>query len=147
MQDDDGGNADAVFTYDASLMTPGGAILMAPGKDKRKGEQQLHRQFYEHTAIPIIGEISGDATAEAGDTLWLDEHTIAIGRGFRTNPQGISQLKHFLKPQGIHVHVFDLPVYQGAAACLHLMSLVSLVNTHGKHWFACRFYRLVYGVC
>ena len=31
------------------------------------------------------------------------------------------------KPRGIHA--FDLPVYYGASACLHLMSLVSLVDS------------------
>ena len=34
-----------------------------------------------------------------------------------------------LARQGITVHAFDVPFYQGSAACLHLMSLVSLVDT------------------
>ena len=38
MDGDDNGLADAVFTYDASLMTPKGAILMSPGKMMRAGE-------------------------------------------------------------------------------------------------------------
>jgi N-dimethylarginine dimethylaminohydrolase len=126
---DDRGNADAVFTYDASLVTPVGAILMNPGKPLRTGEQALHSAFYEAQEIPVIGEISGEGHAEAGDTLWLDAHTLAVGRGFRTNPAGISQLEALLAPIGIEVHAFDLPVYYGASACLHLMSLVSLVDT------------------
>ena len=129
MDDDDHGIADAVFTYDASLMTPEGAILMSPGKHKRAGEQELHRAFYISQDIPVIGEIIGDGRAEAGDTLWLDNQTLAVGRGFRTNQAGIEQLRALLESIRISVHEFDLPVYHGAAACLHLMSLVSIVDT------------------
>ena len=129
MDGDDNGIADAVFAYDASLMTPKGAILMSPGKTMRTGEQELHRTFYASQNIPIIGEIEGEGHVEAGDTLWLDPQTLAVGRGFRTNQFGIEQLRALLASIDVAVHEFDLPVYRGAAACLHLMSLVSIVNT------------------
>ena len=129
MDQDNPSIADAVFTYDASLMTPAGAILMNPGKVLRQGEQALHKAFYDSVNIPVIGEINGHARAEAGDTLWLDSNTLAIGRGFRTNQLGIDQMTEILNQQGITVHAFDVPYYQGSAACLHLMSLVSLVDT------------------
>ncbi len=125
----DQGIADAVFTYDASLMTPGGAILMSPGKIKRMGEQQLHRHFYNQMDIPVIAEVTSNGLAEAGDTLWIDNKNLALGRGFRTNQTGISQITEILEPSGITIHTFDLPVYHGAGACLHLMSLISLVDT------------------
>jgi len=85
--------ADAIFTYDASMMTKSGAILMSPGKELRKGEQNIHRNFYKHNNIPIIGEITGNATAEAGDTLWLDDNTLIVGKSFRTNQEGVNQIK------------------------------------------------------
>ncbi len=129
MDDDNPEIADAVFTYDASLMAPAGAVLMNPGKLLRRGEQELHRQFYQRQGIPVIGEISGEGTSEAGDTLWLDDKTLAVGRGFRTNQSGIDQLTALLAEHGIEVCAFDLPVFQGADACLHLMSLVSPVDT------------------
>ena len=87
-------SADAVFTYDASLMTPRGAILMNPGKMLRKGESDLHRLFYQAMNIPVIGQVTGDATCEAGDTLWLDDKTLLIGRGYRTNEAGIIQMRN-----------------------------------------------------
>ena len=129
MDGSDNGIADAVFTYDASLVTPAGAILMSPGKALRAGEQNTHRAFYESQNIPIIGEICGAGRAEAGDTLWLDDKTVAIGRGFRTNEEGAQQITSILKEQGITAHSFDMPVYTGEAACLHLMSLISLVDS------------------
>ena len=130
MPEDDRGIADAVFTYDASLMTMAGAILMSPGKTLRSGEEVIHREFYKAHNIPVIGEITGQARTEAGDTLWLDERTLVIGRGFRTNQAGVEQLKDIVIPLGVDVHVFDLPVFSGKAACLHLMSLLSLVDTY-----------------
>ncbi len=121
--------ADAVFTYDASLMTPTGAVLMSPGKALRRGEEALHAAFYETHGIPVIGSIEGTARMEAGDTLWLAPDLLAAGRGYRTNAKGIAQLTAILAAQGIGVEAFDLPCYMGEAACLHLMSLVSLVDT------------------
>jgi N-dimethylarginine dimethylaminohydrolase len=130
MPEYDFGIADSVFTYDASLMTPFGAILMSPGKLLRRGEQNIHHNFYKTNNIPIIGSIETDGLAEAGDTLWLDEKTLVIGRGFRTNSNGIENIKKILDPQEINIHIFDLPVYSGKSACLHLMSLISLVDTN-----------------
>ncbi len=129
IEQDDRGIADAVFTYDASLVTPAGAVLMAPGKSLRFGEQTVHKEFYDSQGIPIVGELTGSARAEAGDTLWVDDSCLAVGRGFRTNPAGVTQLTGIMAGQGIEVHAFDMPVYGGRAACLHLMSLISLVDT------------------
>ncbi len=129
MRGNDYNIADSIFTYDASLMTPRGAILMSPGKRLRKGEQNLHKNFYHKHSIPVIGSIDQNAIAEAGDTLWLNDQTLIIGRGFRTNLDGIEQIKKLLNPQNINVYSFDLPVYLGKSACLHLMSLISLVDT------------------
>jgi dimethylargininase len=121
--------ADAVFSYDASLMTPQGAILMNPGKVMRRGEQLLHREFYNRAGIPVIGGIQAPGHSEAGDTLWLQDDMLAVGRGFRSNRAGLDQLADILKTINIEVREFDLPVYTGADACLHLMSLISLVDT------------------
>ena len=120
--------ADAIFTYDASLITPSGAVLMSPGKTLRVGEQNIHKEFYINNDIPIIGEIKGNGIAEAGDTLWLDSKTLIIGKGFRTNEDGASQITEIMNKIGIKVHTFDLPVYQGKNACLHLMSLISILD-------------------
>ncbi|MEM7171534.1 MAG: arginine deiminase family protein [Pseudomonadota bacterium] len=127
MSGDDQGFADAVFTYDASLMTRKGAILLSPGKLLRAGEQDLHRRFYDEHQIAIVGEITGDGRAEGGDTLWVDDTTLAVGRGVRTNQAGIDQLSQILGAQGVQVLAYDLPLYQGEAACLHLMSIISPV--------------------
>ena len=125
--DEDDGLSDSVFTYDPSLVTPKGAILMNPGKILRKDEVSLHRSFYDERGINIIGSITAPGSAEAGDFFWLDDSKLAVGRGYRTNQAGIDQITKILNKQKIEVIQFDLPVYQGKAACLHLMSVVSLL--------------------
>jgi len=101
---------------------------MSPGKPLREGEQHVHRVFYDDQNIPVIGEVLGDARAEAGDTLWLADDVLAIGRGFRTNAKGVEQLTHIMSEQAISTPAFDMPYYLGKEACLHLMSLISLVG-------------------
>lgn len=117
--------ADAIFTYDPSFVVPGGAVLLRPGKDLRVGEVEVHRAFYEANSIPILGEIEAPGTIEGGDCFFLDDETLIVGQGFRTNRSGIEQLRDILSPLGVAVESYDLPYYAGPEACLHLMSMVS----------------------
>ena len=121
------GHLDAIFSYDPSLITNRGAILLRPGKVLRQGEPEFHRATYEELGIPVIGEIEVPGTVEGGDTLWLDEGTLAIGRGYRTNNDGIRQLSAILSQVGVQVIAYDLPHWNGPAECLHLMSMISPV--------------------
>ena len=52
-----------------------------------------------------------------------------MGIGFRTNREAGAQLSDLLAPHGIEVHAFELPYFQGPDACLHLLSLVSLLDS------------------
>ena len=78
-----------------------------------------------HALLPILGEIEAPAQVEGGDCIWVDEETLVVGRGLRSNEAGIRQLQALLGPHGVTVHGFDLPLYQGFEACLHLMSIMS----------------------
>ncbi len=127
LPDEHDGLADAVFTHDPSLVTGKGAILLNMGKPLRQGERMAHAAYYDSAGVPVLGEVTAPGTAEAGDCLWLDETTLAVGRGFRTNQAGIEQLSDLLEPLGVTVLAYDLPVYKGAHACLHLMSIISLL--------------------
>jgi dimethylargininase len=117
--------SDAVFVQDPSFVTAAGAVVLNMGKPLRRGEPGLHDAFYRQLGIPVIGTLSGAATAEAGDMVWIDPQTLAVGRGARTNQAGIYALAAILQPHGIAVQGYDLPWWQGPEACLHLMSLIS----------------------
>ena len=87
---DEAGLLDAIFAYDPSLMTDAGAVLLRPGKELRLAEVDLAERTYAELGIPVIGRIEAPGTVEGGDTLWLDERTLAVGRGYRTNERGDS---------------------------------------------------------
>ncbi|NKN39113.1 amidinotransferase [Agrobacterium sp. a22-2] len=124
--DDQGdGLADAMFTHDPSLMSEHGAIILRMGKPLRMDEPALHEKAYVEAGIPVLGRIAAPGTIEGGDCVWVDAKTLAIGRGVRSNQAGIEQMQALLKPHGIDVLGFDLPLWHGEAACLHLMSVIS----------------------
>jgi N-dimethylarginine dimethylaminohydrolase len=125
---DEPGYLDAVFCYDPSLMTDAGAILLRPGKPQRADEVAFHAQTYAQIGIPILGAIEAPGTVEGGDTLWLDDRTLAVGRGYRTNRAGIAQLQAMVAPLDVTVVAYDLAHYHGPGECLHLMSFISPVG-------------------
>jgi N-dimethylarginine dimethylaminohydrolase len=119
---------DAVYSHDASFMTDGGAICLHMGKSQRSNEPAYHRLWYESAGIPVLGQIRSPGIAEAGDIVWLDPATLLVGRGYRTNASGIEQLRSLLATQNIAVLAAPLPHGGGPATCLHLMSLLSILD-------------------
>jgi N-dimethylarginine dimethylaminohydrolase len=121
---------DAVYAHDASLATDFGLIVMRPGKANRVFEGQHQGAFCSRFAIPTLAKIIAPGATEAGDILWLDANTLLVGHGYRTNAAGIQQLRHVLAPKGVEVLSAPLPYGPGPSACLHLMSLISLLDDH-----------------
>ncbi len=118
---------DAVYCHDASFPTPRGMVLMRMGKPARRGEPAFHRAIYEAAGIPVIGSIEPPGLAEGGDLVWLDPFTVLAGEGYRTNAAGIAQLQALVAEDGVEVIPAPLPHGDGPAACLHLMSLLSVL--------------------
>lgn len=121
---------DAVYTHDASLATDFGLIAMRPGKLNRVPEGPHHARFGQTLGIPTLGQITPPGTTEAGDIVWLDSRTLLIGHTYRTNAAGIQQMRDLLAPKGVEVLSAPLPHGSGPAVCLHLMSLISLLDDH-----------------
>jgi N-dimethylarginine dimethylaminohydrolase len=63
------------------------------------------------------------ATAEGGDTVWLDRDTLLVGHGYRTGAAGIEALR--VAFPGVDVVPLDLPHWNGAGEVMHLMSFIS----------------------
>jgi dimethylargininase len=121
---------DAIFPFDPVMITDAGAILLRMGKSQRKLDVELAEETMRDLGIPIIGRIEAPGKVEGGDCLWLDQQTMAVGRGYRTNSDGIRQLRELLRPLGVDVLDYDLPHWNGPAECLHLLSLTSMVDDH-----------------
>jgi len=116
-------NPDAIYIRDPALMVASGAVLLRPGKGLRRMEVTPLEMDLAAIGVAIVGRLAGDATAEGGDMVLLDERTLLVGRSYRTNDEGISQLRDLLP--GIDVIAFDLPHRNGRGEVLHLMSLLS----------------------
>jgi len=119
---------DAVYAHDPSLTTGRGMVILHPGKPNRVAEAKIHKKFCHDFGISVLGEVKSPAFAEAGDMVWLGSRTLLAGCGYRTNAAGIFQLRALL--EGVEVITAPLPYGYGPSACLHLMSLMSLLNEH-----------------
>ena len=118
------GDPDAIYAYDATLPTDRGTILLRLGKVSRRREPEAMGADLLAAGLPTLGALEPPATAEGGDMFWLDGRTLLVGRGYRTNDEGIDQLRALLGRE-VDVVVFDLPHALGPDACLHLMSFIS----------------------
>jgi dimethylargininase len=114
---------DSIYTYDPAIVTDRGAILLRPGKEGRQVEVDAMAADLVEAGVPILTRLEAPATAEGGDTVWLDERTLLIGRGYRTNEAGIDAIRAALPD--VEVIWFDLPYLTGPGDVLHLMSLIS----------------------
>jgi len=117
------GNVDAIYVFDPALTSNAGAILLRPGKELRRDEVAAIRGDLEANGIPIAVELTAPAVAEGGDTLWLDDTTLVVGLGYRTNAIGAAQIAVALP--AIDVLTVDLPHHRGRGEVLHLLSLIS----------------------
>ena len=119
----DPGNPDAIYTYDATLVGREGAVLLRPGKEGRRGEPEATAAALERAGVPVVGRVELPATVEGGDTVWLDERTLLVGIGYRTNDEASDALRAAFP--GVDVIAFDLPHWNGAGEVMHLMSFIS----------------------
>ena len=119
---------DSIYVRDALIITGKGAILCSMGKEARRGEPSVAEEFLQELNIPVLGSITGEGRLEGGDVVWLDERTIAVGRGYRTNDEGIRQLKELTSDIVDEYVVVPLPHWKGPEDVMHLMSLISPVD-------------------
>lgn len=117
---------DAIYTFDPAIIGSRGAIILRPGKDLRLAEAAAAAADLAAAEVPILATLEAPATADGGDTLWLDDRTLLVGRGYRTNAEGVAALRAALPD--VDVIEFDLPHFHGSGEVMHLLSLVSPVS-------------------
>ncbi len=118
---------DSIYVRDASVVTPRGMVLCNMGKPQRRGEPAAQAESFREWGIQVAGEIREPGHLEGGDLVWLDGATVAVGRGYRTDDQGIRQLRAILGDD-VEVIVVPLVHWRGAGDVFHLMSIVSPVD-------------------
>ena len=125
---DDRTGLDSIYTHDPIMITDHGAILCNMGKQLREGEPFAAGDYLEELDIPILGSISGEGRLEGGDVVFLDEQTILVGRGYRTNDEGIRQLRQLLGAKVETILEVPLPHWDGPESVLHLLSIISPID-------------------
>ena len=115
---------DSLYVRDASLVTNSGAVLCRMGKHARAHEPARQGLEYAELGIYVAGQIEGNGTVEGGDATWLSSGCLAVGRGYRTNQDGIDQLRALLG-EDVELIEVPLPHWKGTGDVFHLMSMVS----------------------
>jgi dimethylargininase len=108
---------DAVFVEDAVVMFDDLAVLTSPGAESRRGETDAVAATLRGLGIETAA-IEPPGTLDGGDVLKIDR-TVYVGRGGRTNGDGIRQLRALIAPRGWTV--VGVPVTK----VLHLKSAVT----------------------
>jgi N-dimethylarginine dimethylaminohydrolase len=120
---------DSIYARDASIASPKGLILGRMGKRARQSEPHAQEQAFRamDSAIEVYGRIEAPGLLEGGDVIWLDERTLVIGLGYRTNAEGVRQVRSIV---GDSVNVIEVPLphWHGESDVMHLMSLISPVD-------------------
>src|ERR1051326_501161 len=118
---DDSVGLDSLYASDASIVCDAGVILCNMGKPQRRTEPAAQEAALRAAGVPIRGRITGDGRLEGGDVCWIDQRTLAVGRGYRTNEGGISQLRDLVAECVDEVIVVPLPHWRGPDDVFHLM--------------------------
>ena len=112
---DAGLTLDSIYPRDAAIATDKGMVLCNMGKAARRGEPAAEEALFREHGVAILGRIEGEGRIEGGDVVWIDEQTLAVGRGYRTNDEGIRQLKQ-LVGDSAEVIECHMPHYKGGRA-------------------------------
>jgi N-dimethylarginine dimethylaminohydrolase len=119
---------DSLYARDGSIVCDRGVVLCNMGKAQRRTEPAAQEAAFRAAGVPILGRITGAGTVEGGDVCWIDERTLAVGRGYRTNEAGIGQLRDLVRDCVDEVVVVPLPHWRGPEDVFHLMSIVSPID-------------------
>ncbi len=110
------GCPDAVFVEDTVVVVDRTAVLTRPGAPSRRGEVAGAEHAVRELGLDVR-RIEGPATLDGGDVLQVGDR-VYVGRGGRTNAEGIRQLRALLPPGRTVVPV-------QLTAVLHLKSAVT----------------------
>lgn len=112
-----------IFMRDLFFMTPEGAVLARPASTVRAGEEVRVARRLADLDIPILRSVRGAGTFEGADALWMDENTVLLTTGLRTNDEGATQVQALLEEMGVEVVRVDLPY-----GTMHLLGTVNFAD-------------------
>jgi len=105
-----------MFVADLMAATPEGIIVARPASTVRAGEERWVARRLADIGAPIVKAVRGTGTFEGADLIWLRPDVAIIGRGLRTNDEGLAQVTGVLTEMGVEVIQVDQPY-----GTMHLM--------------------------
>lgn len=112
-----------IFLRDLFFMTPEGAVLARPASTVRAGEEAHVARRLADLGAPILRSVRGDGAFEGADALWVDEETVLLTTGLRTNDAGAAQVQGLLEEMGVEVVRVGLPY-----GAMHLLGTVNFAD-------------------
>lgn len=112
-----------MFVADLVFMTPEGGILCRPASTVRAGEERHVARRLACMGVPILRSIRGRGVFEGADAAWLDERTVLLATGLRTNEEGARQVSDVLGQLGVTVIGTDMP-----PGTMHLMGQLRFLD-------------------
>ena len=112
-----------MFCADLMFMTPEGAIIARPASTVRAGEERWVARRLAQLGIPIVKSIRGNGVFEGADAAWIDEDTVMVATGHRTNHEGLAQVTAILNEMGVEVFHVGLPY-----GSMHLMGGLRIID-------------------
>jgi N-dimethylarginine dimethylaminohydrolase len=112
-----------LFQCDLYFVTPEGAILARMAARQRAGEERGAAEGLARIGVPILHTVRGTGTFEGADAMWLDDHTVLVAVGRRTNAEGYRQVAAVLAEQGVTARAVEI-----GAGVQHLLGAVVLID-------------------
>jgi N-dimethylarginine dimethylaminohydrolase len=103
------GLAESLFVQDVGFVIEGGVVVGNMHETIREGEEHRLTERIVEMDIPIYHTVHGPGRFEAGNAVWLDSETLAVGRSMTTNAEGIRQVRSVLDTYGIEL--VEVPIF------------------------------------
>lgn len=101
-----------VYTRDTITVTLAGHIGMRMRSSVRRHEPRIATAALDQLGVQRFMDIKPPATMEGGDLIFLDEDTLLVGIGNRTNRLGLRQLQERTRSQGLRTLIaIHLPTW------------------------------------
>lgn len=119
--------AESLFVRDVGFAIGGGIVVGKMVEATRHGEERRLSERTIEIGAPIYHSVHGDGGFEAGNMVWIDRDTVAIGRSQTTNAAGIEQVRTVLETFG--VEVVEVPIFGSTESTgqTHLALVFSMV--------------------
>ncbi|NHN48042.1 amidinotransferase [Halostella sp. JP-L12] len=119
--------AESLFVRDVGFAVEGGIVVGKMVEETRQGEERRLSERIVELGMPIYHTVHGSGGFEAGNMVWIDEETVAIGRSRTTNAEGIRQIRTVLEMYD--VDVIEVPIFGSTESTgqTHLALVFSMV--------------------